>query len=514
MQGKKKLLLILIVAVAVILGLYFEEHFFSKNTFGNRSLCKDCNILLISLDTCGAKHMSTYGYERDTTPNLSKLAEQGILFENAYANATWSLPAHVSMFTGLYSFVHNVIKPYDSLLSESLPFLPELLQKNGYETYFYAPHDEAIFSDTRVYTRGISYWDPDYWKYREREVEYLSLAINQIKKNNTSNKKSFVFLHSNMCHSPYFTGDEPLLYTEKTFPWLPLKVKDVFDAPFTPEYYQYLLRRLPVGLADGDFRRNPEKIEALLYELKNAPDFQTAKRAYENAENNGYWGEVGMDDYKEKFEYWNKIDSNNSELVDYLEALYDQKLHKADTDVLGYLREQLQNETWKNNTIIIITSGHGEEFMEHGAIGHTTLYDFNAKIPLVFLVPRMQSIRATDNVQQVDITPTLLDLIGIPYKGQLNGVSLTKSMQGESLPNRVLIAGGDILFRPDLTTVREGNWKLFISERDDSLLPYALYNTADDPEEQRDVLKEQMGKAALMIQKLKTEKEKELQFEK
>ncbi len=231
---------------------------------------------------------------------------------------------------------------------------------------------------------------------------------------------------------------------------------------------------------------------------------------YENAENNNYWGEVGMDDYKEKFEYWNKIDTKNSELVKYLEALYDQKLHKADTDLLGYVREKMQKETWKNNTIIIITSGHGEEFMEHGALGHATLYDVNTKIPLVFLVPEMKSIRVADNVQQVDITPTILDLIGVSYKDQFNGVSLVNAMQGNTLADRLLIAGGDILFRPDLTTVREGNWKLFISEGDDSLLPYALYNIGNDPEEQHDVLKEHMGKASLMIQKFKAEKEKDV----
>jgi len=454
--------------------------------------------------------MSTYGYSRETTPNFSLLAKEGIFFEDAFANSTWTLPSHVSIFTGLYSYIHNVTQAYDSSLNSNLPLLPEILQKNGYETYFFAPKDEATFPGERVYNRGVTYWNTNYWDYHGKEDAYLSLALGTLITNNQKKRKTFVFFHTNLCHSPYITEDEPLVYTDRKFPSIPLKQSEISDAPFTKEYYQYLLRRMPQGFKDGDFRRAPEKIETLLANLQNASNFDAAKQIYEEAEKSKFWGEIGLDDYQEKFEYWDKIDTKNSDLVGYLKDLYDQKLHDMDRVVINTLKDTLDQGSWKKNTIVVITADHGEEFMEHGALGHETLYDDNTKIPLVFLIPGIRPASIKNNVQQVDIAPTLLDLVGIfsPYK--FSGKSLVNVVRGKSLQERLLIAGGDFLFHPDLTTVRDGNWKLFISEKNGSILPYALYNTVEDANEVRDVLTGNIARVSKMIQKYKTEKESNL----
>src|SRR3989344_4435924 len=72
--------------------------------------CKDCNVILVLLDTLGTNHLPCYGYERDTAPILCAFAKENVMFQNAYSNATWTLPSHVSAFTGLYPETHNVIQ--------------------------------------------------------------------------------------------------------------------------------------------------------------------------------------------------------------------------------------------------------------------------------------------------------------------------------------------------------------------------------------------------------------------
>ncbi len=91
------------------------------------------DILLIVLDTVRADRLSCYGYPRETTPNLDAFAEQGVLFERAISPAQWTVPAHASFFTGEYPTTHMTLQIYDKH-SEVQVTLAELLQRAGYET--------------------------------------------------------------------------------------------------------------------------------------------------------------------------------------------------------------------------------------------------------------------------------------------------------------------------------------------------------------------------------------------
>ena len=93
---------------------------------------KKPNIVLISIDTLRADHVSCYGYERKTTPCLDQLAEEGILFENSYSTGVWTPPGHGSMLTGLHPCQHGATGK--NRLRKSVPTLAEILQNNGYRT--------------------------------------------------------------------------------------------------------------------------------------------------------------------------------------------------------------------------------------------------------------------------------------------------------------------------------------------------------------------------------------------
>ena len=89
------------------------------------------NVILISVDTLRADHLGCYGYERDTSPFLDSLAADGVVFENAYAQSSWTLASHMSLFTGRYPHNHGVETPELSL-SESVATLTESLKGAGY----------------------------------------------------------------------------------------------------------------------------------------------------------------------------------------------------------------------------------------------------------------------------------------------------------------------------------------------------------------------------------------------
>jgi len=492
-------LYMLCLGVVVACGIFLYTKFLHTAAISRTPLCKDCNVLLISLDTCGAKHMSTYGYGRDTTPNLTALAKEGILFTNMHTNATWTLPSHVSMFTGLYPMVHQVQKAYDTYLDPSAPLLPDILQKNGYDTYFYAPNEERNIAQVHVYNRGVAHWDTHYWDYRGNEGEYLKMAMNQLENNASENKKTFMFFHTYMCHGPYVTEDQPLLYADASIPSLTLKRTDIFEAPFTEDFYQYILKRLPEGIRNGDFAIAPQKMEALYLALQQAQNFSVAKQVYENAALENMWGETGMGDYQEEFYYWGKIDKRNTAHIAYIQALYDQRVHMMDEALFSVFRELYSASSWSKNTIVIITADHGEEFMEHGNMLHDSLYDANTQVPLVVLIPGAKPQVIQEHAQSVDITPTIVDATGIQNSYAYNGQSLVPVIIGGSLEKRLIIANGQVPYQSDRVTIREGDWKLFVQLYQGTILPYELYNTADDPSEQINVLGKNMGRAKKMI---------------
>ncbi|MFQ5790430.1 MAG: sulfatase [Acidobacteriota bacterium] len=90
------------------------------------------NVILISLDTVRADHLSVYGYNRATTPNLHRLAREGVVFDQAFTQAPWTVSAHMSVFTSLYPEAHKV--SHLTPQSETVKTLPELLRAAGYST--------------------------------------------------------------------------------------------------------------------------------------------------------------------------------------------------------------------------------------------------------------------------------------------------------------------------------------------------------------------------------------------
>ena len=126
--------------------------------------------------------------------------------------------------------------------------------------------------------------------------------------------------------------------------------------------------------------------------------------------------------------------------LDYFEALYDGGIRYADEVLAGFF-DELASLGLERQTTIIVTSDHGEEFMEHGRVGHTQIYPETLHVPLLVLHPDLQAERRVPElVQSIDIAPTLLELAGIPPLEAATGHSLVPLIAGEDRPRTTAYA--------------------------------------------------------------------------
>ena len=98
-------------------------------------VCGNCNVIFISVTNLRADHLGTYGYFRDTSPNIDSFAKKCIVFENAFSHASWTLPVAISLFVSQYPFTHGLMnrKNYEPLPSDVVTFV-DVLKGQGYST--------------------------------------------------------------------------------------------------------------------------------------------------------------------------------------------------------------------------------------------------------------------------------------------------------------------------------------------------------------------------------------------
>ena len=174
-------------------GFIFEEPESNNYHFGK---CIDCNIILISLDGFRPDHLSALGYFRDTSPNIDKIAEKGVMFSNTYSQSYWTLPSDTTMFSSLYPSVHQRISDL-MYKREPLP-LTRILKDNDYLTIGFG---SAGFLGKWSFGAGFDSYMEDYEVQNEEDrlVVPLSDKYRYIYDAIVSNKdrKFFMFIHSN-----------------------------------------------------------------------------------------------------------------------------------------------------------------------------------------------------------------------------------------------------------------------------------------------------------------------------
>ena len=431
------------------------------------------NVLLISIDTLRADHVSCYGYHRKTTPNIDRLAEEGMLFENAYSTAAWTPPAHASMLTGLYPSHHGAVD--NNRLSRTIPTLAEVLLESGYKTAGFVNNSQVgelvglekgheTFVEVWKGTGGVS--------IVKRGMDYLVRRV-----------KEFIGINDHGA--------------DRTNQIVRSWVQENKQNPFYL-FIHYIEPHNPINA--------PHPFKHKYWEHKNNPNVDK-KKLYLIATNPLIY-------------FTNNIKLNQEEIAA-LKALYDGEISYLDHKI-GELMKFLKEEHIYDNTMIILTADHGEHFGEHGLYSHVaSLYEPILRIPLIMKLPEgfKAPVRVEELVQLVDIFPTVIKVLGLDrgFLKDVQGKSLLRT-DGHGRHHDYIVAewegriphfvqrransydlGGVIeKFKEPLVMVREGRYKFISNSKGGE----ELYDLVEDPEEINDLIEREKEVASDMRAKL------------
>lgn len=398
--------------------------------------------------------MSSNGYSRSTTPNIDQLAKESLVFHNAFAHASWTLPESISIYTGLYPFQHGVMNRYDgSTLAKDTPTFLEPLKRAGYvtaafvggfdykteyglgkrfDTYTSCQSDAT----SSVTTRKIG--DQTFGEF----TCTIPKAIDWLK--NNASKKFFLHVQGFDAHCPFSQ-----------------KGGKIFD----PNY-------------------------------KGSVDFSSCLRTLQTTTTKIVDGKT----------YWSVFSDRTTpreevllgqEDVNHLIAIYDEAIKNSDQEI-SKLLEELRAEGLEDKTIIIFTSEHGDMFGEHGRFMrggalHDTFYDEVLNIPLIIKHPKIPDKRINGFVGQIDLAPTVLAFLGLTSHFRMEGKNLIPLILDNHEVNSEIFAGS--VFTPNnfnpwftktrIAVLRNKEWKL-VSEKTFDKNPselFELYNIAKDKSE-------------------------------
>jgi len=440
----------------------------------NRSVCSRCNVILISLDTLGSNHLPCYGYNRNTAQNLCRFANDNILFTNSFSNASWTLPSHFSIFTSLYPNHHNMLGDESKKLNSSISTMAEFFKKADYKTIYAGPLDDPYLPLNKGIERGFDTISDSLSPYT---LESWDEAIAQLIKDNSQKRSTFLFLHTYWVHAPYFVNDileanDKRIFTNDSYPDIPLS--EASYSIFTKEFMDYLIESYSEKIKE-DNGTDKKIYQDIVDGLKGARNITEAEKIYNNLIP---YPAIRGDDLSTF--YFNQI-NKSSERAAYAKSLYDERIYSLDKK-LSMIFDLVSNKELANNTIIIVTSDHGEEFMEHGTISHPAdhLYNTTTSVPLIMYVPGIKQRKIDSLVQGVDILPTILTLTGLKdSKNRFDGIDLTDNIRARKqfISNKYVISEG-----PN-DSIRDNRWKLYVNypEGEDNL--YELYDLYNDPQE-------------------------------
>lgn len=328
------------------------------------------NVLIVVMDTVRADHLSALGYSRPTTPNLDRLASQGVLFENAFSTSSWTLPAHASLLTGRFPFEHGAeVTSYDG----RYPTLPEAFEERGYRTGAFSANT-YYFARENGFGRGFQSFDG----------AFDSIADELIR---TMYGRLIVALYEQTTHADLPGRKSADLINAHFLGWLQEDSARPFFAVLN--YFDAHAPYLPPAPYRARFAKRPDPGGIL-----------------------NPWGDRDVLDRPE---------DARGEI-----AAYDGGIAYIDAQI-GLLMDALRQRGLAQNTLLVVVSDHGEYFGEHGLYMHlNALFLEGIHVPLLLDWPGHvpAGVRISDPVSIASLPATVLELIPGRAPVQFPGPSL------------------------------------------------------------------------------------------
>jgi arylsulfatase A-like enzyme len=296
-------------------------------------------VVLVSVDTVRRDHVGAYGYARPTTPRFDALSREGVLFDDAVSTSSWTLPAHLSMLTGVDPGRHGGVDSRHGF-NRAVPALPALLRAAGFATRAVTSH--LYVSGVYGLDEGFEHLD---FRQDRKATDVADRGIDLLDR--YGDRPFFLFLH---LYDPHWHYDPP--------DW----ARRLFETSYAGSV---------TGLWQDFSRREPKDVSA-------------------------------------------------ADLA-HLLALYDGELRYADQEV-GRVLDHLAARGLDRSTLVVMTSDHGEEFLDHGSWEHQkTLYEEVVRVPLALRAPGVAARREKAQASLLDIAPTILAWAGVPVPPGASG---------------------------------------------------------------------------------------------
>ena len=415
------------------------------------------NILFIMADQMSAKAMPMYGHKNVKTPALSRLADEGVVFENAYCNSPLCGPSRLSMMSGR---LPAKVGAYDNAVefSAATPTFAHYLRRLGYLTclsgkmHFAGPdqlhgYEERLTTD--IYPSDFG-WTPN-WAEPEAKVTFQDMQN---------------VLETGPCaRSLQIDYDDDAAYRAKQ--WLYDQAREPEPRPFmltvsfTSPHDPY------VALPEFWDMYEPGEID-----LPEVPPLDPAEMDAHSARIHEHYsiGKATVTD----------------DIIRRTRHGYYASISFIDVKV-AELMQTLERTGLADDTIVIFASDHGDMMGERGLYYKKSFFEWSLRVPLIFHAPkRYRPRRVADPVSLVDMLATLVDIAGGKPTDILNteGMSLDAAAQGTRTEERTIAAEflAEGVFEPTFM-LRDGRYKFFYSETD----PPLLFDMLDDPQERNNL---------------------------
>lgn len=419
------------------------------------------NVLWIVWDTVRADHLSLYGYERKTTPFLDEWAREGLVFEDCLSPGSSTVPSHGSMFTGLLPSEHGA-NFATKFLDDRFETVAERLSGAGYRTYLFAanPNIQAVENFHQGFDVEEHPWDPD---HRERALKILAEKV--AGRDKATGLQSQIRSGQIADHELRAAG---ALAREGLLRFLS---QTDADRPFFA-FLNYMEAHAPLVSQEAYRRRflDPEQVE-------------------ESYEQDRSWAN--------KWSYTYGFRELPEEYFEVYRGTYDAALAELD-DLLRELFRSLAAAGQLENTIVVVTSDHGEHLGEHHLVDHRhSLYQGLIRVPLVLRGPGIEPGRSSVPVSTIDLYRTLLTRCGVDVTGVPDSYDLLapppERVRFSEYPDDFPVPTKDVFFMEDgtdlsawrrsLRSVVSGEAKLIVGSDG----ARELYDLEGDPLETTDL---------------------------
>jgi arylsulfatase A-like enzyme len=471
------------------------------------------NVLVIVFDTWSAYHMSLHGYERETTPNITRLADRAVVYHNNYAGGNFTTPGTASLLTGTLPWKHRAFQPGGSV-DEAF------IDKNifsAFENYYRVTYSHNLWANILLR------------QFRDNLEAYIPKGKYFLNGGDSDPEQGLLISAENVVQS-LLSNDEDIALVS----WIRAMEKEqegyaysLFLSPLYEEYRkQYYESRFadlkalfPRGIPKDDYANFvlEQAITGIGNLLLTVPQpfagyfhFWPPHAPYNT--HRDFVGQFSGDGFKPPVKPLDLFGDNIPDTKHRTE--YDEYILYVDRE-FGRFYDHLENNGLLDNTWIVLTSDHGELF-ERGIEGHRTpvLYEPVVRVPLMIFEPgRTSRLDVHANISAVDILPTMLHVTGNKEADWAEGVVLSPfAPQEPDLERSVYVVQAEKSeqFAP-LTvatlTLRKGDYKLMYFFGYKELRGrerVELYNIKDDPEELNDLFDTENEIGLKLLTELKT----------